>query len=662
MSHPRRLVGPLALLFALLAGAPALAAPGAASAPPGCRTAVLTRSAPAYDVARHAPSALAAAAARQGRSAAALTSLARDHTLWLDRCGQGFVVEKQVAGAATAGSTASDPATATVPLSDTFTLESRPGAKRTIYLDFLGGTVTNTAWNQTYGASISVDPYSITAPADTAFTDAELTEIQRTWQVVAEDYAPFDVNVTTRDLGAAAIDRSSSSDDTYGTRVMVTGAGPIYSQCGCGGISYLDVFNDAGSAHAYYQPSFVFSDGTGTNGKYMGEASAHEVGHAFGLHHDGTATVSYYAGASPWAPIMGNSYSQPISTWSQGEYTGANNTEDDLAIIATGAPLRADDHGGTAGTASDLANGATLDGVIGNRSDVDAFSFSAGGSTTLTVSPAAGLPDLDVALTVVDSSGATVVSVDPAAARMSYQTAAGLGATWSVTLPATPERYTAYIDGTGTGDPTTAGRYSDYASLGNYQIALSTQASQSAPLCATGSNPPAATVGAAYSATPVTASGGTGGDTFTATGMPAGLSIAAASGTVSGTPTTAGTSNVAVTVTDSSGSTASATVTVTVQAAAPVTPLAFATSSALPSGRTGQAYTVTIATTGGSPAYTWTRTGSLPAGLTLTTATDGRSATLAGTPTGRGKTSFTLTVRDGSGASASRKFSVSIGK
>ena len=79
----------------------------------------------------------------------------------------------------------------------------------------------------TYGASITAEPYSIDSTVDTNFSDAELTEIQRAWQVVAEDYAPFDVNVTTKDPGAAAIDRTSSTDSVYGTRAVITNGGVV---------------------------------------------------------------------------------------------------------------------------------------------------------------------------------------------------------------------------------------------------------------------------------------------------------------------------------------------------------------------------------------------------------------------------------------------------
>ena len=61
---------------------------------------------------------------------------------------------------------------------------------------------------------------------------------------------------------------------------------------------------------------------------------------------------------------------------------------------------------------------------------------------------------------------------------------------------------------------------------------------------------PGATSGAAYSGT-VTASGGTAPYTFTAGGLPSGLSISSSTGAITGTTTAVGTATVSVTVTDS---------------------------------------------------------------------------------------------------------------
>jgi subtilase family serine protease len=85
-----------------------------------------------------------------------------------------------------------------------------------------------------------------------------------------------------------------------------------------------------------------------------------------------------------------------------------------------------------------------------------------------------------------------------------------------------------------------------------------------APLSITNPGNQTGTVGTAVSLT-VHASGGTSPYTFSATGLPAGLSISSA-GVITGTPTTTGTSSVTVTVTDSASGSASAPFTWTINA------------------------------------------------------------------------------------------------
>ncbi len=114
----------------------------------------------------------------------------------------------------------------------TFLLHSRPGSTRVIYLDFDGQTITGTAWNsQTGRPSFDAAPFSLDPWSD--FSIAEHEVIQSVWQRVAEDFSPFDVDVTTQDPGEAAITRSGWSDQRFGTRALVTNTSVVASTCGC---------------------------------------------------------------------------------------------------------------------------------------------------------------------------------------------------------------------------------------------------------------------------------------------------------------------------------------------------------------------------------------------------------------------------------------------
>ena len=69
-----------------------------------------------------------------------------------------------------------------------------------------------------------------------------------------------------------------------------------------------------------------------------------------------------------------------LSQWSQGEYTDADNQEDDLAIITTqnGFGFRDDDHGSTTATATsvDIYQSSVADGIIEHPDDLDFFAFT----------------------------------------------------------------------------------------------------------------------------------------------------------------------------------------------------------------------------------------------------------------------------------------------
>ena len=150
---------------------------------------------------------------------------------------------------------------------------------------------------------------------------------------------------------------------------------------------------------------------------------------------------------------------------------------------------------------------------------------------------------------------------------------------------------------------------------------------------------PDGTVNAAYSST-VNATGGTSPYSWSlASGqLPAGLGLDPGSGQISGTPSGApGTSTFTVQVTgqDSLSSTKS----LSIRVADPLT----LTTTSLPNGTVGAAYSQQLAATGGTTPYNWSVVaGSLPAGLTLNAST----GVIAGTPTVEGTASFTARVVD----------------
>lgn len=319
-------------------------------------------------------------------------------------------------------------------------LNSLPGAFGTLYLDFDGENVSGGSWG-----TINALPSS--------FTNANITTI---WTAVSEDFSPFNVNVTT--------DRNVFNSAVATRRMMVIFTPTDDAAPGAGGVAFL---NSWGSG----EPCWDFNPTV----KSAEEAASHESGHTFGLSHDGTSTQGYYPGHGSWGPIMGAVYTRPIVQWCKGEYSGANNTEDDLAKIAFKVPYRADDHGNTIATASLLiadAAGIVLAannfGVIEKRTDLDVFTFNAAsGNVNFTIkakteSGSASVPDLDIQARLLDASGAEIVRVDP--------TNMVLSTLVTISQSVSAGTYYLEIDGVaGYGSPLTSG-YTDYGSLGQFFI------------------------------------------------------------------------------------------------------------------------------------------------------------------------------------------------
>jgi hypothetical protein len=141
---------------------------------------------------------------------------------------------------------------------------------------------------------------------------------------------------------------------------------------------------------------------------------------------------------------------------------------------------------------------------------------------------------------------------------------------------------------------------------------------------------------------PLSASGGVGGYTWTVSGLPPGLSLS--NGTIGGTPPAGseGSYSILVTATDSATPPGQAIASYGLVINPPPPP-AIATRPAPYSPTANSPYDFTCTATGGQAPLTWTESGTLPAGLSLSIA-----GVLSGTPTvsSTGPVPITFTVRD----------------
>ena len=243
---------------------------------------------------------------------------------------------------------------------------SYPSAAATIFLDFDGHTVEGTSWNAfgpifCQGANLTVD---------------QITEV---FNRVAEDYRPFNINITTDST------KYWSAPVFQRQRMIITITSSWYGSAG--GVSYLNTFSSGD-----HTPSFVFSALLGYNTKRIGEATSHEMGHTLGLRHQSTydnnclKTAEYNSGTGSgeigWAPIMGVGYYRNLTLWNHGTNPqGCNVFQNDLGIITNstnGFGFRTDDHQATIDQASFVQmvnNEFTTEGVIEQNTDKDVFKF-----------------------------------------------------------------------------------------------------------------------------------------------------------------------------------------------------------------------------------------------------------------------------------------------
>lgn len=330
-------------------------------------------------------------------------------------------------------------------------LSSYPSAKATIFFDFDGQTVSGTSWNG--GATFYCAPANL--------TDDQITEI---FNRVAEDYRPFNINITTDSTVFLA------APLTQRVRIIVTPTSGWYP--GVGGISFTGSFIWGDDT-----PGFVFPDRLANNPKIIAECCTHESGHTIGLSHqakynDQCTLLSTYnegngSGEISWAPVMGNSYYRNVSGWNNGPTpSGCTADQDNLSIITSrnGFTYRTDDHSDDPAvnpTQINIVNAQfASDGIITTNTDKDAFKITLpkDGKLQLNADPYSVGPNndganLDIQLTLLNSKRQLVKVYNPEDKL-------------NVTVDTSLMAGDYYVVVNGTGNANT----SNYGSLGSYRI------------------------------------------------------------------------------------------------------------------------------------------------------------------------------------------------
>ncbi|MEX2142716.1 MAG: Calx-beta domain-containing protein [Pirellulales bacterium] len=304
---------------------------------------------------------------------------------------------------------------ATVPI-----YHSLPEAPAALYLDFDGH------FERVWGSYSDVDtPVYDSDREPTIYSATELTFIESVWRIVSEDFALFNIDVTTEEPPVLAAGVPIDQANGVALRVAIGGSNTDWYQKPAGGVGYVDSFTD-GIANTVY--AFTKYEGEDTNAVFVGSTASHEAGHAFGLEHQsqydasGAKVEEYLPPIGNWSAIMGSHQNLDHATWHNGQNSkGAAVYQDDIAMIGRAINrlgYRADDHGNTTATSSPLipaGRGWTSAGLVGATTDVDVFSFTTIVPRDLRITVDGNAPgqNLDAVLELYDAQGGLLASSNP---------------------------------------------------------------------------------------------------------------------------------------------------------------------------------------------------------------------------------------------------------
>ncbi len=343
----------------------------------------------------------------------------------------------------------------------------------------------------------------------------------------------------------------------------------------------------------------------------------------------GNATLTVTVAAAGVAPIITNS---PLSAG------GTAGTPFGFTITASGSP--------TSYSASPLPSGLAINTTTGAITGTPSVAGTT--SVLLGATNSTGTGNATLTVTVAAAGVAPSITNSPLNAAGTVGTPFG----FTITASGSPTSYTAsplpaglsIVAATGaiTGTPTAVGTTSvllgatNGTGTGNATLTITVAAAGVAPVISNNPLNAAGTVGTPFGFT-ITASGSP--TSYSASPLPAGLSIVAATGAITGTPSAVGTTAVLLGATNSSG-TGSATLTITV-AGAGSSPI-ITNNQPNAAATVGAPFGYTIAASGSPTSYS---ASGLPPGLTLDTLT----GVISGTPSGAGVYIATLGANNASG-------------
>ena len=343
----------------------------------------------------------------------------------------------------------------------------------------------------------------------------------------------------------------------------------------------------------------------------------------------GSATLVITVAAAGVAPIITNS---PLTA------AGTVGTPFSFTINATGLP--------TSYAASPLPAGLVRNAMTGVISGTPTTPGTT--SVTLGATNTTGTGNATLSITIAAAGIAPVITNSPLTATGTVGTPFG----YTITATGSPTGYAASplpaglvrnaTTGVISGTPTTAGTTSvvlgatNVTGTGNATLIITVAAATVTPTITNSSLNETGTVGTPFSFAIIASGLPT---SYTASSLPAGLSLASATGVITGTPSAAGTTSVQLGAVNATG-TGTATLTITVSAAgvAPVitnSPLTIAATVGVP-------FNFAITATGLPTSYSATP---LPAGLSIATST----GVISGTPTVAATTWVTLNAINATG-------------